>query len=98
VLRLRAGDAFVAFDPASGLECDAEIVRADEDALVARFANPRAGTRAPARAITLVQGLAKGEKLDAIVRDATELGAARVIPAVTSRSVVRLDAERAASK
>ena len=48
--------------------------------------------------MTWIQGLAKGDKCDAVVRDATELGATRVIVAATTRSVVKLDAARAAER
>jgi 16S rRNA (uracil1498-N3)-methyltransferase len=98
VLRLRAGDAFVAFDPATGGEADAQVVRAEADSLVVRFGPPRAAKAGIERALTFIQGLAKGDKCDAIVRDATELGATRVVVAVTKRSVVRLDAERAVAR
>jgi len=95
VLRLRAGDAFVAFDPATGLEADAVTVWADGAAITVSCGDLRPGTRAPSRSgTTWVQGLAKGDKCDAIVRDATELGAARIIVAVTKRTVVRLDGAR----
>ena len=98
VLRLRAGDAFVAFDPATGREADATTVRAEPDALTVRFGSLREGaTRSPLE-ITLIQGLAKGDKCDAVVRDATELGATRVIVATTRRSVVKLDAARGAER
>jgi len=46
--------------------------------------------------VTLAQGLAKGEKMDDIVRQATELGVSRVVPFAAERSVVRLDAGKAA--
>jgi 16S rRNA (uracil1498-N3)-methyltransferase len=98
VLRLREGDAFTAFDPANGLEADAAVVRADRADVVARFGATRAGGAATAREIILVQGLAKGDKCDAVVRDATELAATRIIVATTARSVVKLDAERARSR
>ena len=45
-----------------------------------------------------IQGLAKGDKMDSIVRDATELGATRVLPVVTAFSVVQLDGPRAAAR
>ncbi len=95
VLRLRGGDAFIAFDPASGSEADAVTVWADEEALTVRFGPVREGARQQARAVTFVQGLAKGDKCDAVVRDATELGATRIVVATTRRSVVKLDAARA---
>jgi 16S rRNA (uracil1498-N3)-methyltransferase len=92
---MRAGDPLVVF--AHGQEADAKILRVEGDAVVLEVGAPRAGT-VPARQITLIQGLAKGEKVDAVVRDATELGATRVIVAETERSVVRLDPARAKEK
>jgi 16S rRNA (uracil1498-N3)-methyltransferase len=98
VLRLRAGDTFVAFDPATARESDAVTVWADHDAITVRFGPLREGAARAARALTWVQGLAKGDKCDAVVRDATELGATRIVVAVTRRSVVKLDAARAAER
>ena len=43
-------------------------------------------------AITLVQGVPRGDKMETIVRAATELGVTRVQPVVTARTVVRLGA------
>jgi 16S rRNA (uracil1498-N3)-methyltransferase len=95
VLRLRAGDTFVAFDPASGFEADAITVSADAGAITLRCGALRAGARPRSRATsTWIQGLAKGDKCDAIVRDATELGVARIVVAVTRRTVVQLDRAR----
>ena len=42
--------------------------------------------------VTVIQGLAKGDKLDFVVQKATELGAARIIPVTTTRAIARLDA------
>jgi 16S rRNA (uracil1498-N3)-methyltransferase len=94
VLRLRAGDAFVAFDPSTGAEADAVTVWAEHDAVTVRFGPVRSGAERARRAITFVQGLAKGDKCDAVVRDATELGATRILVAATKRSVVKLDRAR----
>ncbi len=44
--------------------------------------------------VTLFQGVAKGDKMDAIVRQAIEVGVTGVVPVLTSRSVVRLDADK----
>jgi 16S rRNA (uracil1498-N3)-methyltransferase len=98
VLRLRAGDSFVAFDPVSGREATAVTVWADHDAMMVRFGAPREGTLRARRALTWIQGLAKGDKCDAIVRDATELEATRILVATTHRSVVRLDVARASDR
>lgn len=48
--------------------------------------------------VTLVQALAKGEKMDDVVRQATELGVTRIVPFAAERSVVRLDAGKAAAR
>jgi 16S rRNA (uracil1498-N3)-methyltransferase len=98
VLRLRAGDGFVAFDPANGREAEAVILRADHDAITVRFGDLREGAARARRALTWVQGLAKGDKCDAVMRDATELGATRIIVAMTERSIVKLDAARASGR
>jgi 16S rRNA (uracil1498-N3)-methyltransferase len=98
VLRLRAGDAFVGFDPATGREADAVTVSTDHDAMTARFGALREGVVRARRAVTWIQGLTKGDKCDAVVRDATELAATRVIVARTLRSVVTLDAARASGR
>jgi len=90
VLRLRSGDAFVAFDPATGGQADAVTLWAEGDAVTVRF-GPLRASAARAKGLTWVQGLAKGDKCDAVVRDATELGATRVVVAVTRRTVVKLD-------
>lgn len=41
--------------------------------------------------LTLLQALVKGEKLDLIVRQATELGVKRIIPVYSARSIPRWD-------
>ena len=98
VLRLRAGSAFVAFDPAHGQEADAVVVRADGDSMVVRLGPLRVGRALPERGLTWIQGFAKADKCDAVVRDATELGATRIAVTVTGRSVVRLDDARAGAR
>ncbi len=98
VLRVRPGDVFVGFDPASAREADAVLLKADRDAITVRFSDLRDGIARAPRPITWIQGLAKGDKCDAVVRDATELFATRIIVATTERSVVRLDATRGADR
>jgi 16S rRNA (uracil1498-N3)-methyltransferase len=45
-------------------------------------------------AVTLVQGIPKGDKMEAIIRAATELGVTRIIPAITARTVIVLQEGR----
>ena len=48
--------------------------------------------------LTLVQGIARGEKMDLILQKATELGVAAIIPVMAERTEVKLDAERTAKR
>jgi 16S rRNA (uracil1498-N3)-methyltransferase len=86
VHRMGVGGRFVAFDPERRLEADAEIVSVRPRLCVA-LGQARAASEVAARAVTLVQAAARGAKLDAVVRDATELGATRVVVAVSARSL-----------
>lgn len=88
VLRFGVGDAFVAFDPDARVEAGAVLVRTRGKA-VARFDAPHAAPPVARSKIAWVHGLAKGDKCDAIARDATELGATRVVFAPCERSVAR---------
>jgi 16S rRNA (uracil1498-N3)-methyltransferase len=96
VHRLGPGDRVVVFDPARAVEADAEIAAVERRGVSVRVGELRPASLRPARAVTLIQGIGKGDKLDAIVRDATELGATRIVPALCARSVARPDAARSA--
>jgi 16S rRNA (uracil1498-N3)-methyltransferase len=98
VLRLRAGDRFVAFDPKRAIECDALLVAVDGGHVTARFEAPRAAILVARAPIAWIQGMAKGEKCDAIVRDATELGATLFVAARTARAIVKLEGPKAEAR
>jgi 16S rRNA (uracil1498-N3)-methyltransferase len=95
VHRLGLGDSLVLFDPDAATEADASIEAAGKHRVTVRVATVRAARHVPTREVTLLQGVSKGDKLDAIVRDATELGATRLVPVLCERSVARPDAARA---
>jgi len=98
VLRLGAGDRFTAFDPEARVEADATVEVASGEAAEVTLGEPRAAAVVAGAALVLVYGLAKGEKVDAVVRDASELGATRIVVARTMRAVAKADGDRAASK
>lgn len=98
VLRLAVGDSFVGFDPHSKMEARAELVRADNGKAVARFEKPTAANVVAPFDVWWIHSLAKGDKVDAIVRDATELGATHILLARTARSVVKLDDDKSDKK
>jgi 16S rRNA (uracil1498-N3)-methyltransferase len=97
VLRLRVGAALTLFDGRGG-EYPATLLSA-----AARTARVRLGAHAaieresPLR-LTLLQGIARGERMDMIVQKATELGVARLVPLACERSVVRLHGQQAARR
>jgi 16S rRNA (uracil1498-N3)-methyltransferase len=90
VRRLREGDRVLLFHPREGREAEATVLEIGRSGVRCRVQAVRDATTLPGRSVTLLQGIGKGEKLDAIVRDATELGATRVVVVETRRSVVRL--------
>jgi 16S rRNA (uracil1498-N3)-methyltransferase len=55
-------------------------------------------TSAPLPRVTLVQALAKGERMDVVMRQATEIGVSRIVPFSAARSVVALDERRASAR
>lgn len=93
VLRLREGAPLTLFD-GSGGEWSATITAIGKHTVEARTDAHSALERESPLAITLLQGLARGEKMDWIVQKATELGVTRIVPIATLRSVVQLDGER----
>lgn len=92
VLRLRDGAAIVLFD-GSGLEWPG-ILRVSRGEATVEIGTPVAGRAESPLDVTLAQAIARGEKMDLILQKATELGVSRIVPVVTERTEVRLDAAR----
>jgi 16S rRNA (uracil1498-N3)-methyltransferase len=92
VLRLRPGDVVLAGD-GQGRDYTVRLDALGETARGTIIGVAASGAESPV-AITLVQGVPKGEKMEHVVRAAAELGARRIVPAVVERTVVRLDASR----
>ncbi|NYZ61611.1 16S rRNA (uracil(1498)-N(3))-methyltransferase [Luteimonas deserti] len=97
VLRLREGDACVLFN-GDGHDHDARLVAVGKRGASAEILARRGVDLESPLRITLVQGLARGEKMDWILQKATELGVAAFVPVTSDRSEVKLDAERAAKR
>lgn len=95
VLRLEAGAPVVLFSGEDGMEYDATLVSVGKREVVAAVGSGRSPGNESPLALTLAQGVARGEKMDLIVQKATELGIARIVPLTTERSEVKLDAARA---
>ncbi len=97
VLRLAAGDALTLFDGRGG-EWTARIASVQGHRVQVTPEAHLAVERESPLAVTLLQALARGEKMDWVLQKATELGAARIVPVATERSVVQLDGERAGKR
>ena len=91
VLRLDVGEAVTLFDGKS-VEATARITRIGPRALELKIEERHPVAAIDRPEVTVIQGLAKGDKLDLVVQKATELGAARIIPVTTTRAIARLDA------
>lgn len=94
VMRLQAGDACVLFN-GDGRDFDARIVAVGKREARAEIQGARVVDNESPLRITLLQGIARGEKMDWILQKATELGVARILPVTSDRSEVKLDAQRA---
>lgn len=97
VLRARSGAELVLFD-GDGREFAGSIESVRGSRVTAAVGLGRAVDRESPLAITLVQCVPRGDRMDFIVQKATELGVARIVPVLSQRSVVRLDADQAESK
>jgi len=94
VLRAREGDACVLFNGDGG-DYAARIDKTGRREVVVEVGvRTDIDNESPLR-IELLQGIARGEKMDLVLQKATELGIAAVRPVSSERSEVRLDPERA---
>ncbi|PKM83548.1 MAG: 16S rRNA (uracil(1498)-N(3))-methyltransferase [Firmicutes bacterium HGW-Firmicutes-13] len=97
VLRLIRGDNMVIAD-GWGNSYLVEISALAKDKVLVNIVEALQEYREPPVKVVLAQALAKGEKMDYIVQKCTELGVSEIIPVVTERTVVKLDAEKAGDK
>lgn len=94
VLRLREGDPVVLFN-GDGHDYEAVLTEVGKRQASVRIEQAAVAANESPLRLTLAQAVARGEKMDLIVQKATELGVTRIVPVLTERSEVRLDATRA---
>jgi len=97
VLRLKAGAELTLFN-GDGAEYPSVIERAAEDGLIVRILDASAVDRESPLKVTLAQAVSSGERMDFTLQKAVELGVSAIQPLATTRSVVHLDADRAAKR
>ncbi len=97
VLRARSGDPLILFS-GDGREYAGAIESVRGSRVTASIGSGADVDRESPFAVTLIQCVPRGDRMDFIVQKATELGVARIVPVLSQRSVVRLDAAQAESK
>ncbi|HLJ39682.1 MAG TPA: 16S rRNA (uracil(1498)-N(3))-methyltransferase [Steroidobacteraceae bacterium] len=97
VLRLRVGASLVLFDGTGG-EFEASIDKAHGGTVTVAIGEHHTIERESPLAVTLAQGVSRGERMDLVVQKATELGVTQLVPVLTERSVVRLTAQQSDRK
>jgi len=88
VLRLKPGERVTLFD-GGGCEYDTTIKKITVHRVIVEVLG-KATILVPETQITLAQAIPKSSKMDLIIQKATELGAAGIIPFISSRSIPKL--------
>jgi 16S rRNA (uracil1498-N3)-methyltransferase len=96
VLRVRSGERVTVLDGA-GHEFLCEVAGAEDDQVGLKILEKHS-QRAPPWELTLLQALPKGKLIESIIQKAAELGAVRIVPLLSERVVVHLDATEGARK
>ncbi len=97
VLRLKAGATLTLFNGRGG-EYRAELLSSQKRQVQVRIFQHQAIEREVPWPLCLALCVSKGTKMDLSVQKATELGATQVQPLISTRSVVKLNTERAARR
>lgn len=96
VLRSEPGDALELSD-GSGADYEVTIERIEKDSIITNIVSARPNKTEPPVSITLFQGIPKADKMEYIIQKCVELGVNRIVPVMTTRTVVKLDNVRDAA-
>ena len=94
VLRLKAGAELTLFDGRGG-EYAATVEEVQRTTSTVRTGDYRDVDNEPPVHVRLAQSVGRGERTDYAIQKAVELGVTSIVPLLTRRGVVRLDADRA---
>jgi len=96
VLRLKAGDSVVIFDK-DGKEFTGVITAIERKQALIKITASKPARQSQVK-LTIACAIPKGDRMDDIIDQLTQLGVARIIPVVTERVVVKLDDARKAAR
>ena len=97
VLRARIGETVVVCD-AVGTDHRCEISEMSADGVFLKIIERHPADTEPPYQAVLLQGLAKGDRMESLIQKSVELGVANIVPFVAGRSVVRLTPEEGRRK
>ncbi|MNX41972.1 Ribosomal RNA small subunit methyltransferase E [compost metagenome] len=97
VLRLKEGDRLYALD-GLGMLYHVTLDTVSKDRALGHVTSSEPAGGEPPVPITLAAAIPKGERWEWILQKATELGVSRILPLMTSRTVVQIDPRKAQDK
>lgn len=89
-LRMAPGEPLTLCDGA-GQDYLCRIESLARDAVTLRVERSEKSIGEPSLSVTLYMGLPKADKLELVIQKSVELGAVRIVPTVTARSIARID-------
>lgn len=98
VLRMKPGEKIRFCCEAKEKEYTCSIVSLENEEIFAQIEDIDGESRELPCDLILFQGLPKGDKMELIIQKAVELGARKIVPVATKRSVVKLDDKKAKKK
>jgi 16S rRNA (uracil1498-N3)-methyltransferase len=96
VMRSQIGDIFICC--MMGMDYLVKIESISSSAITCHVLESYPSVGEPNLQVTLAQGLPKGEKLEWILQKGTELGATAFLPFFSTRTIVKLEGNKAAKK
>ena len=97
VLRMRAGEEVTVVD-GNGLELLCEVSQISKKQVILKINEKRENATEPPYEITLFQCVSKGERMDLTVQKCTELGVSRIVPVLSERCIVKMNAKDSKGK
>jgi len=92
VLRVKPGDKIQLFD-GEGHTRLATVASLEKNSLTLAAVEPVASHPKASCALTLFVCISKGKHMDLTIEKAVELGVARIVPVISDRTIVRIDAD-----
>ena len=96
VMRCQVGERIIAFNGA-GTESESEIMSSEKNRVELKPILTSQSPRPPA-ILTIGQAIPKGKNMDLIIQKSTELGASKIVPLLSARTVVHLGKDDLAKK